>query len=405
MIEINEFVRNQVPVVFMIDAVFVVNNRLDVLAEKQYGIHVDRQIIEKAMLLINAGDVLPVNEIDNHHVIVLSSGVIYLVGIVARDTDAMYVIDILKHLLRLFEARFGSPIEEYIIMEDITSAYRVLDYTIDSGFPLLDESNALSAVLPVSGNGGELNIMYPWRAKDLKYDSPELLVTITEFLDFSIGKSGEMSFFQVRGLVQVMDHLSGVPEVTLTWNRRPEFDDFSVHRCLEWNGWSESMTFVPPDGYFDLMNYRITSRPVVPPITIEGQIGTLASSVDIDVTFKTSIDLVCVVVYFTLPAGFTSQSLVVKPGKLAIRDNMVMWTVGAIKPGGTWKIDGPITGAFDTGLVVQPTFTIEFQSTGSLLSGHSLASTNISSFDIVPFTGVKYQTVNGRYQIQTGGFF
>lgn len=390
----------------MIDAVYVVNRRFDVLAEKQYGVHIDRSIIEETMLLINQNNLLPVNEIDNHHVIALSSGPIYLVGIVAVDCDAMYVIDVLKYLLRLFELRFGSPIDEYIITEDITTAYRILDYSIDAGFPLLDESNALNSVLPIPGEPtGSLNILYPWRARDLHYDSPEFLVTITEFLDFLIGKSGEVTFCQIRGLVQAQTRLSGLPEVTLAWNRPPEFDDLSLHRCVEWDGWGTSMTFVPPDGFFDLMNYRITSRPVVPPITIEGTIGTLKTSVDLNVTFKTSIELLDVTVYLTLPEGATSQSLVGKPGKLSYRGNMVMWKVGMIKQDKTWQLEGSITGAFDTGLVIQPTFTIDFQSTGSLLSGHALASTNISSYETLPFTGVKYQTVAGKYQIQTGGFF
>ena len=111
------------------------------------------------------------------------------------------------------------------------------------------------------------------------------------------------------------------------------------------------------------------------------------------------------VIFFTLPSGFRSHSLVVTPGKLSRRENMMKWTMGSVKSDAVVKIEGTISGAFVEGLIIHPTYTIEFESEGSLISGYSLASATVAQSDKNPFIGVKYQAMNGKYQIQTGGFF
>ena len=63
----------------------------------------------------------------------------------------------------------------------------------------------------------------------------------------------------VSGSVTALAHLSGVPDLLLTFNDPHVIDDCSFHPCVRYSRYENEsvISFVPPDGNFQLMRYRV----------------------------------------------------------------------------------------------------------------------------------------------------
>ncbi|OHT17554.1 hypothetical protein TRFO_02620 [Tritrichomonas foetus] len=390
----------------MIDAVFLINQQLDILVERRFSIESMHNILDFIFPILVSKEIMPIIEFEKYHIVIFKSGTVYFIGITTGDSS-FYLIDILKQIIRSFELRYGAPVTENLILEELATAYKILDFGIDSGFPLFDESNAINVILPLDDiTKCELNILYPWRSKGLKYESPDFLVTITEFVDAKVGKTGSVSFYQIRGVIQVLNHLSGMPEVTVKWENIPDFDDFAFHRCVQNQYFSDLMSFIPPDGFFDLMNYRVLNHPVNLPITLEGSVNTTDHKITVDYRLNFIKPTKNCKIYFTLPSGTYKQSLLVSYGKLRIKSDIVEWTIGNILSHDAKVImSGGIFGNFDTTLIVQPILTVNFEME-ELMTGFNISNIDIPVYDngTNPFTETKMFTVNGSYELQTGGF-
>ena len=63
---------------------------------------------------------------------------------------------------------------------------------------------------------------------------------------------------EIYGEVQVNSHLSGLPDLTLSFKNPSILDDVRFHPCVRFRPWEshQFLSFVPPDGQFKLMSYR-----------------------------------------------------------------------------------------------------------------------------------------------------
>lgn len=63
---------------------------------------------------------------------------------------------------------------------------------------------------------------------------------------------------EVRGEIHGLCKLSGMPDLSLTFNQPHIVDDVSFHPCVRYLRWEQNkvISFVPPDGQFKLMSYR-----------------------------------------------------------------------------------------------------------------------------------------------------
>lgn len=61
----------------------------------------------------------------------------------------------------------------------------------------------------------------------------------------------------MRGDILCTSKLSGVPDLTLSFNNHRILDDCSLHPCVRYNRFERErvMSFVPPDGKFKLASY------------------------------------------------------------------------------------------------------------------------------------------------------
>ncbi|KAM3567322.1 hypothetical protein VYU27_010530, partial [Nannochloropsis oceanica] len=86
---------------------------------------------------------------------------------------------------------------------------------------------------------------------------------------------------EVSGFIFANSRLSGIPDLSLMFVDPDVIDDCAFHPCVRYNRYERDRTvsFVPPDGQFELMRYRVTPpQALVPPIYCTAQIVYASSA-------------------------------------------------------------------------------------------------------------------------------
>jgi len=99
----------------------------------------------------------------------------------------------------------------------------------------------------------------PWRKAGVAHPNNEIYIDIVEEIDAILSSSGGVISSEVSGSIQAQSNLSGVPDLLLTFNDPSLIDDCSFHPCVRYTRYEKDgvVSFVPPDGPFELMRYRV----------------------------------------------------------------------------------------------------------------------------------------------------
>lgn len=234
-------------------------------------------------------DVPPVLEVCDH-----SNGTLYLFSIVRdglsylaacpAEVSPLLILEFLHRVGDTFQDYFGTPADESAMKENFSTVYQLLEEMLDYGWPLTTEPNALKAMIrpptvmgklqqAVTGTSSAVvsNVLpngtvsnMPWRKAGVKHTSNEIYIDIIEEIDAIVdGTTGRLVSSDVSGSVQVKSRLSGVPDMLLTFRDPELIDDCSFHPCVRYGRYEKDrvVSFVPPDGLFELMRYRVRHNP------------------------------------------------------------------------------------------------------------------------------------------------
>ena len=115
-------------------------------------------------------------------------------------------------------------------------------------------SSILSEALPT----GTVSNM-PWRKAGVTHPNNEIYIDIVEEIDAILSPNGGVISSDVSGSIQAQSNLSGVPDLILTFNDATLIDDCSFHPCVRYARFEKDkvVSFVPPDGPFELMRFRV----------------------------------------------------------------------------------------------------------------------------------------------------
>jgi AP-2 complex subunit mu-1 len=126
-----------------------------------------------------------------------------------------------------------------------------------------------------------------WRKEGLKYRKNEVFLDVVESVNMLMSAKGSVLSSDVSGKILMKCYLSGMPECKFGLNdkltlaaekKKPssskrykeiDIDDTTFHQCVKLGNYEQDRTisFIPPDGEFELMRYRITDN-IVPPFRL-----------------------------------------------------------------------------------------------------------------------------------------
>ncbi len=275
---------------------FVLSPRGDTIISRDYRSDCPKNTTEVFFRKVKfwKGDAPPVFSSDEVHYIQVKKSGLYFVMTTRFNVSPCLFIDLLNRLTRVFKDYCGILSEESV-RKNFVLIYELMDETIDYGVPQDTSTELLKQFIcnePVvvqrmaGRRGGKLNfgfgqktthpsaVQAPIHQRSRKGKKNEIFVDILERLTVIFNSSGSMLISTVDGCIQMKSYLTGNPLLRLALNEDLVIgkggggyggcvlDDCNFHECVKLDEFDESkkLVFLPPEGEFVVMNYRVTSE-------------------------------------------------------------------------------------------------------------------------------------------------
>ncbi|KAH9500669.1 AP-1 complex subunit mu-1 [Bulinus truncatus] len=218
---------------------------------------------------------------------------LYLVATSKKNANVTLVFTFLHKLVQIFVEYF-KELEEESIRDNFVIIYELLDEVMDFGYPQTTDSKILQEYITQEGQKLEIAPRPPpavtnavsWRTEGVKYRKNEVFLDVIESVNLLVSANGNVLRSEIVGSVKMRVFLSGMPELRLGLNdkvlfestgrgksKSVELEDVKFHQCVRLSRFENDRTisFIPPDGEFELMSYRLNTH-VKPLIWVESVI-------------------------------------------------------------------------------------------------------------------------------------
>ena len=195
-----------------------------------------------------------------------------------------------------------------------------------------------------------------WRGEGIVHKKNEIFLDIVEKLNLLVASNGSVLRSEIIGAVKMKSFLSGMPELKLGLNDKVmfevtgrnytrgkaiEMEDIKFHQCVRLARFENDRTisFIPPDGEFELMRYRVKSpsQPfrIISNLQEEGKTKLM---VNIKVNADFSIDNKASNVIIKIPMPPTAASALITAAKGRAKyvpgERAILWNISSF-PGQT----------------------------------------------------------------------
>jgi len=216
---------------------------------------------------------------------------------------------------------------------------------------------------------------------------------------------------EINGKVNCNCRLSGMPDLLLYFKDPSLIEDCSFHPCVRYAKYEQdkSVSFVPPDGTFELMSYRISNVPI-PSIYVRPQITWTSSGANIQVMANSKSNdgnlLEEVQVIIPLPKTTIGSKVTATQGSVTFNSQTkeLIWDIGKLnnKSNKTPSISGQIQIDTSTKLPdTTPAVLLKWKLPLVAYSNLKIDQVIIKNENYKPYKGVRYVTIAGKYQIRT----
>jgi AP-3 complex subunit mu len=414
--------------------------------------------------------VLPVMEVpESDHgtvyiISILRDGLSYL-AVLPAEVSPLMILEFLHRIADIFVDYFGSPADESAIKDNFSTVYQLLEEMVDYGWPLTTEPNALKAMIrPPSVISTLSSVVFanttvsdalpsgtisnmPWRTVGVSYSQNEIYMDIVEEVDAIVDTTGNVISSDVSGSIQCQCHLSGIPDLLLTFKDPHLIDDCSFHPCVRYGRFERDqvVSFVPPDGNFELMRYSLGAERRAhfsPPLDCHFQwnvtkpdqssdsdfsarlmvevrvksLSSLITSASRNSSIRMAVEDVAVTIPF--PKEVRTASFQASQGTGVVFDEggkVAKWTLGKMTDDATMpraqltailKLNPPKQrkdgGDDDDGYggIRAPNLSLHWKIPLASVSGLTVSGLSIAGENYRPYKGVRNVTKSGLYQVR-----
>mmetsp|Transcript_14639 Transcript_14639/g.35362 ORF Transcript_14639/g.35362 Transcript_14639/m.35362 type:complete len:472 (+) Transcript_14639:269-1684(+) len=267
-----------------IGSLFIVNNKTEALcALKHWGPTVaatsvcdkvfesHRQSVKKNLY----SDVITTD--GKQYIFHITRGEITYIATTETETEPLMVVEFLTQLHTVLKAYF-SEVTESVLQEHHVTLYQLLDEMLDSGIPVNTHPGGLKVLVPppnllnrvsstVFGHQGVLVsdhdplklLPLPWRSNNIKYASNEIYLDVIESIDATLDTEGRVLSSAIHGTIEVNSRLSGMPDISMSLSNSHLIEEYSFHPSVRLSRFAADrvVSFVPADGNFTLMSYKV----------------------------------------------------------------------------------------------------------------------------------------------------
>jgi AP-2 complex subunit mu-1 len=296
--------------------IMVLNQKGDIMISRQYRDDVSRAAADSFRLQVIAaketGTQAPVKRIENCSFLYTRHRNMYFVALTRSNVNPALVFEYLFQKIRILKAYLGEEFDENAMRNNMTLIYELMDETMDFGYP----QNCAVDVLRLYINLGnvkpqdepepsqltsQITGAIDWRREGIRHKKNEVYIDVLENVNLLLSSTGSVLRNEVTGQVQMNTKLTGMPECKFGLNdklvidkessgqRKPgvEIDDCTFHRCVRLGKFDadRTITFIPPDGEFELMRYRVNDN-INLPFRIIPAVQEAASQTKVSINLK-----------------------------------------------------------------------------------------------------------------------
>ncbi|CAM6088977.1 unnamed protein product [Calypogeia fissa] len=420
----------------MLQCMFLLSDVGEVMLERQWvGTQVDRSICDWFWKQAHPQGEIGLGQAKVPSVI--ASPTYYLVNIIrdgvtflACSQSEMQPLLAIEFLCRVADvlSDYLGGLNEDLVKDNFVLVYQILDEMMDGGFPLTTEPyilkervappNLVSRVLNVV-TGGSLSInsspitdttsTVPWRAVGIRHNNNEIYFDLVEKMDTIVNRDGFLVKCEVYGAIQANSRLSAMPDVTLNFINPSIIDDWRFHPCVSLREWEthQLLKFLPPDGQFKLMSYRVKGLKQTP-VYVKPQLSCDAGVCQINVLVGIRNDpgkqIDDIVVEMPWPEAVRTVDLTANHGTVIYNSltKVCTWTVGRIPKDKSPCLTGVLNlEAGHDRLSEYPTFLVGFKIMGAAISGLKVDKMECTNVGYRAYKGVRAVTKAGCYEIRT----
>lgn len=267
----------------------------------------------------------------------------------------------------------------------------------------------------------------PWRKTGVKYAQNEIYLDIIEEVDSILDRNGMIISSEVSGSIVANSRLSGVPDLALSFVDPAVIDDCSFHPCVRYNRFERDkvVSFVPPDGPFELMRYRVMNTEnsghvqapcyCQPSLSFEYSnnqgslniiVGTRSqSSLVFAAGGKKSGPVVVEDVSLVIPfsKGVRTANFTVTAGAVLFDEStkVAKWTIGKLSSDKSPQLSGSVYLQPNSASEESPPIEMHWKVPMASLSGLAVASLVLTNERYKPYKGVRAIAKSGKFQIRS----
>ncbi|KIK06101.1 hypothetical protein K443DRAFT_674665 [Laccaria amethystina LaAM-08-1] len=423
----------------MISAFFIFNQKGEVLISRLYRTDFKRSIADvfRIQVVSNSDVRSPIITLGSTSFFHVRVNNLYVVAVTKTNANAALVFEFCYRFINICKSYFGK-IDEESVKNNFVVIYELIDEINDFGYPQNSEIDTLKTYITTesivssdyaaeesSKITSQATGVTSWRRADVKYKKNEAFVDVIEIVNLSMSAKGNVLRADVDGHIQMRAYLSGTPECKFGLNDKlvidknergvsdaVELDDCRFHQCVRLNDFDASRTisFIPPDGEFELMRYRSTSNVKLPlriiPTVTEMGTSQVSYTITVKANFGNKLSATNVVLRIPTPLNTTTVDCKVLSGKAkyAPSENVVVWKLARIQGGQecTLTAAATLTSTTTRQVWARPPIDVDFQVlmfTASGLIVRFLKVFEKSNYQSIKW--VRYLTkASGSYQIR-----
>ncbi|KAG4954845.1 hypothetical protein JHK87_040439 [Glycine soja] len=378
------------------------------------------------------------------------------------NTSPSFVLELLQRIARVIKDYLGI-LNEDSLRKNFVLVYELLDEVIDFGYVQTTSTELLKSYVfnePLVIDAAHLSPLGPAAiftqgtkrmpgiavTKSVVATEPggrkreEIFVDIIEKISITFSSSGYILTSEIDGTIQMKSYLSGNPEIRLALNddlsigrsQGPAYgsfqagyrsssdsgtvilDDCNFHESVRLDSFDidRTLSLVPPDGEFPVMNYRLTQE-FRPPFRINALIeeaGSLKAEVILKVSaeFASSVTANTIKVQMPLPKCTSRVSFELEPGAVGQTTDFkeankrLEWSLRKIVGGSehtlraklTFSQESPVNVTKESG-PVSMTFTIPMHNVSRLQVKYLQIAKKSATHE--PYRWVRYVTQANSY--------
>ncbi|CAL8082843.1 unnamed protein product [Calicophoron daubneyi] len=358
----------------MIGGLFIYNHKGEVLISRIFRDDVSRTAADAFRVnVIHARQQVrsPITMIARTSFFHVKRANIWICAVARRNVNAAMVFQLLHALLAVMKEYFGRVTEENI-KNNFVLIYEILDEVIDYGYAQNTDTGTLKTLITQAGTRSatkeetaqitnQVTGQIGWRREGIKYRRNELFLDIMESVNLLMSPQGQVLSAHVAGRVIMKSYLSGMPECKFGFNDKLSLeskqkttvggddsavnssggiaiDDCQFHQCVKLGRFDteHTISFVPPDGEFELMRYRTTKEISLPfrVIPLVRELGKTKMDVKVVVkaNFRPSLFAQKIEVRIPTPTNTSGVQVICMKGRAKYKaaENAIVWKIRRI---------------------------------------------------------------------------